>query len=211
MGKGFCEIWVALRWRTGTSDAVAQVDIGPGKEYTDTYVDGKYKGIKRGFMGEQFCNILRGVLKYEETQKGVVGAIVIVFMIIFCGVAIKNFKKVVISNRVIMCAVPIVILSFFVVYLVHGNIYKNKIEADISEQSFVTYQGSFTHDDYQKGSFYHNVHMIDENGEKVLLRLPDYGNMYGLREDYREFPVGAFEGEIIYSKRSKIVLNWTIS
>lgn len=80
----------------------------------------------------------------------------------------------------------------------------------MDDNATVTYHGEFTHDNYQKDSFYHNVYIIDSTGEDLLLRYPDYANTHSTYSDFCEMPLGSFTGTIVYGKNSKIVLKWVM-
>lgn len=51
---------------------------------------------------------------------------------------------------------------------------------------------------------------MDDGGNEILLRYPDYANMHDTYKDFTELPVGSFAGTVIYSKNSKIVVGWYI-
>jgi hypothetical protein len=82
---------------------------------------------------------------------------------------------------------------------------------DIRNQQYLVYEGEFTHDDFQKDSFYHNIHILDDCKNKVLLRYPNYGNNYDSYSNSSQLPIGVFVGTIVYGENSKIVVSWSIT
>ena len=161
-------------------------------------------------MSSQFCRILQSSLRYEQSQRTVILLLLFATLVVLGLISLKVWKKASKSNRVCLCLIA---LAFFVAgcaFLIHDCGYQKAISADIRQECFVTYHGEFTHDDYQKDSFYHNIYLTGNNGKKILLRLPDYANTYGTYDRYQELPIGSFTGTIIYSAQSKLVVSWRI-
>lgn len=161
-------------------------------------------------MQQNFCLVLEGVLKYEQRERGVIIALLVITLIASAVIFLLRYPKMKPVTKVLACAIIVLFIVIFVAYIVCNNNYQSRIIADINNSSFVTYCGEFVHDNYQKDSFYHNVYIFDSHGKEILLRYPDYGNMYGLYSDSKEFPTGSFGGEVVYSKDSGIVVDWRI-
>ena len=160
-------------------------------------------------MNSQFNTILEGTLNYEMNQKvSVIFGIIIVLIMISLGV-IRNIKKSKV-NTIISISILILFCMAFCIYLIHFEKYKKNIQEDMNFNDYITYTGYFTHYNYQSDSFYHSVKIVDDFDNRILLRYSDYGNMYGLWENYEDFPLGTFYGTIIYSKRSKLILYWYV-
>ena len=156
-------------------------------------------------MGNKYVHIMNSVLQYEKSQFIIVSVGLIIALAVLTLLAIKLFKKNSIINKIIILAIAVTLCAAFAGYLIQYNTYR-----DIACNATVTYHGEFTHDDYQKDSFYHNVYIIDSTGEDLLLRYPNYANMHSTYYNFSEMPVGSFTGTIIYSENSKIILEWTI-
>lgn len=161
-------------------------------------------------MGNKYVHIMNSVLQYEKSQFIIVRVGLIIVLAVLTLLAIKLFKKNSIINKIIILAIAVTLCAAFAGYLIQYNTYRTNIHRDIACNATVTYHGEFTHDDYQKESFYHNVYIIDSTGEDLLLRYPDYANMHSTYYNFSEMPVGSFTGTIIYSENSKIILEWTI-
>ncbi len=161
-------------------------------------------------MDKQFSLVLEKVIEYEQKEFGVIIAIVSVLVAILLAVAISRYRSFNFPNKVIVtliiCALCIVMLGYIVNYIS----YQHKLDMDISNEQYISYTGEFTHDDYQKDSFYHNVYLVDNYGNKLLVRYPDYGNRYDTYSGNEQLPIGTFAGTIIYSKDSKIVVSWNV-
>lgn len=153
---------------------------------------------------------MNSVLQYEKSQFIIVSVALIIVLAVLTLLAIKLFKKNSIINKIIILAIAVTLCAAFAGYLIQYNTYRTNIHRDIACNATVTYHGEFTHDDYQKDSFYHNVYIIDSTGEDLLLRYPNYANMHSTYYNFSEMPVGSFTGTIIYSENSKIILEWTI-
>lgn len=161
-------------------------------------------------MKESFLSLLEGVLQYEQRECVIVSTLFAFLFIAIILFAIKLCKKGSNFDRAIIMFIIIVLTAIFLAYVISFKIQKGRITSDISDNSLVIYNGEYIHDDYQKDSFYHNLYIIDEQGERMLLRYPDYMNSYSLHMDFRALPIGSFFGEIIYSEKSRIVLSWSI-
>lgn len=161
-------------------------------------------------MGNKYVHIMNSVLQYEKSQFIIVSVALIIVLAVLTLLAIKLFKKNSIINKIIILAIAVTLCAAFAGYLIQYNTYRTNIHRDIACDATVTYHGEFTHDDYQKDSFYHNVYIIDSTGEDLLLRYPNYANMHSTYYNFSEMPVGSFTGTIIYSENSKIILEWTI-
>lgn len=161
-------------------------------------------------MENEYMRILNSVLQYEKSQFIIVSVGLIIVLAVLTLLAIKLFKKNSIINKIIILAIAVTLCAAFAGYLIQYNTYRTNIHRDIACDATVTYHGEFTHDDYQKDSFYHNVYIIDSTGGDLLLRYPDYANMHSTYYNFSEMPVGSFTGTIIYSKNSKIVLKWAM-
>lgn len=161
-------------------------------------------------MGNKYVHIMNSVLQYEKSQFIIVSVALIIVLAVLTLLAIKLFKKNSIINKIIILAIAVTLCAAFAGYLIQYNTYRTNIHRDIACNATVTYHGEFTHDDYQKDSFYHNVYIIDSTGEDLLLRYPNYANMHSTYYNFSEMPVGSFTGTIIYSENSKIILEWTI-
>ena len=161
-------------------------------------------------MGNKYVHIMNSVLQYEKSQFIIVSVALIIVLAVLTLLAIKLFKKNSIINKIIILAIAVTLCAAFAGYLIQYNTYRTNIHRDIACNATVTYHGQFTHDDYQKDSFYHNVYIIDSTGEDLLLRYPNYANMHSTYYNFSEMPVGSFTGTIIYSENSKIILEWTI-
>lgn len=159
-------------------------------------------------MGKEMIRVLESVLHYEK-RGCVIGCILLIICLaaIICAATIHGRKKPVVKFLigVIVCALIIVLAA----YIIQVSRHCNRILEDIAKAEFVTYEGKLIHDDYQKDSFYHNVYITDDAGNQIMLQLPDYGNMYGTHENYREFPIGLCTGTIVYSQNSKIITKWS--
>lgn len=152
--------------------------------------------------------ILNGVLQYERAQVGIVSVLFALLMVILGIVLWKTYRKLSRSNKWIALVIVLVLCGVFTAYQITAKQYQNAILQDIAEQDTVSYTGEYVHDDYQKDSFYHNVYIVDDNGERVRLRYPDYHNDHQLYADFQPLPSGESLGTIVYSKRSKIVVGW---
>lgn len=161
-------------------------------------------------MSEQYFAILEGVLQYEQKQQSVIIVCFIVLLLVIGVLAIARFKKTSFSNKIVICLIAITLCVVFILYIVNSNRFVEKLKYDIANAEFVTYNGEYTHDDYQKDSFYHNVYISENSVNNTVLRFPDYGNMHHLYESVPEFPIGTFKGTIVYSAKSKIVVDWHI-
>ena len=161
-------------------------------------------------MENEYVRTLNSVLQYEKSQFIIVSIGLIALLAILTFVAVKQFKKKTVFDKIIILAIAATLCAAFAGYLIQYNTYRTNIHRDIACDATVTYHGEFTHDDYQKDSFYHNVYIIDSTGEDLLLRYPDYANMHSTYSDFCEMPLGTFTGTIVYGKNSRIVLKWTV-
>jgi hypothetical protein len=161
-------------------------------------------------MENEYMRILNSVLQYEKSQFIIVSTGLMAVLAILMFVAVKQFKKKTVFNKIIILAIAVTLCAAFAGYLIQYNTYRTNIHRDIACNATVTYHGEFTHDDYQKDSFYHNVYIIDSTGEDLLLRYPDYANIHSTYSDFCEMPLGTFSGTIVYGKNSRIVLKWTV-
>lgn len=159
-------------------------------------------------MEQQYISLLQGVLEYEKKSLQFMCILFSVAMVIILTFAALRFKKEAWLNRIIMCSVVIVLFAVFGVYLITNYRYQLALQSDIEHGSFVTYTGSFDHDDYQRDSFYHNVTIYPEEQSAKNLQYPDYGNQYQLHDDSDIMPVGTWTGTVIYAKNSNVVVYW---
>lgn len=161
-------------------------------------------------MENEYVRTLNSVLQYEKSQFIIVSLGLITVLAILTFVAVKQSKKKTVFDKIIILAIAVTLCAAFAGYRIQYNTYRTNIHRDIAGNATVTYHGEFTHDDYQKDSFYHNVYIIDSTGEDLLLRYPDYANMHSTYSDFHEMPAGSFAGTVIYSENSRIVLKWTV-
>ena len=161
-------------------------------------------------MEHEYMRILNSVLQYEKSQFIIVSTGLMAVLAILMFVAVKQFKKKTVFDKIIILAIAATLCTAFAGYLIQYNTCRDNIRLDMDDNATVTYHGEFTHDNYQKDSFYHNVYIIDSTGEDLLLRYPDYANMHSTYSDFHEMPVGSFAGTVIYSENSRIVLKWTV-
>ncbi len=161
-------------------------------------------------MYNQYENVLHGVLRYEQTQNSIIIiSSILIFALVFF-VAFKYTPKAT-TNKLIMYIVIAILVLSFIGYIIYYWVYTSNIEKDIEDKNYVVYSGTFTHDNFQKDSFYHNIYIFDDDGHKYRLNYPDYGNQYKTYRDFEILPFDTFNGTIVYSKNSRIVLKWTIS
>ena len=159
-------------------------------------------------MEQQYISLLQGVLEYEKKSLQFMCILFSVAMVIILTFAVLRFKKEALLNRIIMCSVVLVLFVVFGVYLITNYRYQVALQSDLDHGSFVTYTGSFVHDDHQRDSFYHNITIYPEGSSEKNLRYPDYGNQYQLHDDTDIMPVGTWTGTVIYAKNSSIVVCW---
>ena len=160
-------------------------------------------------MGKDFTDILEGVIKYEQKERMIVSVVFGVFVIVFVIFAIKHYNKATRIDKVITLSVILVLLFVFIMYHINCEKNINNIKKDLASDDYIIYIGEYTHDNYQKDSFYHNVYVMNGSG-KMLLRYPDYSNKYRLHAQHEQLPTGSFSGTIVYANKSKIVLSWSI-
>ena len=161
-------------------------------------------------MENKYVHIMNSVLQYEKSQFIIVSIGLIALLATLTFVTVKQFKKKTVFDKIIILAIAAALCAAFAGYLIHYNTCRDNIRLDMGDNATVTYHGEFTHDNYQKDSFYHNVYIIDSTGEDLLLRYPDYANMHSTYSDFHEMPLGSFTGTIVYGKNSKIVLKWAM-
>jgi len=159
-------------------------------------------------MRKEMIRVLESVLHYEK-RGCVIGCILLIICLtaIICAAIIHGRKRPV--AKIVISVIVFTLVIVFAVYIIQVNRNCDRILEDIAKAEFVTYEGEFIHDDYQKDSFYHNVYITDDAGNQIRLQLPDYGNMYGTYENYREIPIGLCTGTIVYSQNSKIITKWS--
>lgn len=158
-------------------------------------------------MGKEMVSVLENVLHYEK-RGCVIGCILLMICLtaIIIATLIHARKKIV--EKIIIGAIVFSLVIVFTAYIIQVNRNCDRILEDISKTEFITYEGKFIHDDYQKDSYYHNVYIIDPSGSQLKLQLPDFGNMYNTHDNYQEIPIGLCTGTIVYSKNSKIIAKW---
>lgn len=161
-------------------------------------------------MENHYCSILEKVLEYEQRQCVIVIILLVAALLTIGVFAIKRSKSAKKADKIIFCTIFVALMVAAAAYFIHYSNYRQKIMTDINKEEFVEFHGEFTHDDYQKDSFYHNVYLMDDGGNEILLRYPDYANMHDTYKDFAELLVGSFAGTVIYSKNSKIVVGWYI-
>lgn len=162
-------------------------------------------------MEDSYRLVLEKVLEYEQRQQRIICAFLVIAIIIVALVAAKQFRKTNYSNKVVVCAILIVLCAALPLYVLTCNTYQKAIMEDIANCTYVTYCGEYFHDNYQKDSFYHDVNCMVNDENSITLRYPDYGNHYSLFPDSASMPVGTSYGTIIYSKNSKIIVSWGVS
>lgn len=161
-------------------------------------------------MKKNFRVILEKVLEYEQRQCVIVIILLVAALLTIGVFAIKRSKSAKLVDKIIIGTILLGLVATAAAYFIHYSNYRQKIMTDINKEEFIEFHGEFTHDDYQKDSFYHNVYLMDDGGNEILLRYPDYANMHDTYKDFTELPVGSFAGTVIYSKNSKIVVGWYI-
>ena len=161
-------------------------------------------------MKKAYRIILESVLQYEQNQNDIISILFAITVVLVSVLLIKQYKKIKVSDQIAIFATLLSLCTIFSLYTIHKKEYYNNITSDISSDAFISYEGKFIHDDYQKDSFYHNLYITDESSEQILLRFPDYSNQYNLWEDRDILPVGEYTGTIVYSKDSKIVVYWIV-
>ncbi|MBR3894161.1 MAG: hypothetical protein IKJ35_03325 [Clostridia bacterium] len=67
--------------------------------------------------------------------------------------------------------------------------------SDIQKQSYIVYSGTFVSDKDGTGK----VHIVDSSGKKITLSVASY-----------TMPFGTYSGKIVYSEKTKIVLEYQI-
>lgn len=157
-------------------------------------------------MEQQYLSVLEQVLRYERNSQRVVIVLFSVAMMVVAAAVVRCFRKEKISTRVLILGIAISLCAAFGVYCFVHHQYIQSIKADFEEHSFVTYSGSFLHDDYQRDSFYHNLVIAPDSEVSQTLRYPDYGNQYQLHSAEQVIPFGTGSGTVVYGKYSKIVL-----
>ncbi len=161
-------------------------------------------------MDKSFSSILEDVIKYEKKELMLITISVSVLLLILFAIAIIKYKSFTFPNKVIFTLIICIFCVAILLYVINWNVFQNKLNVDIANQQYISYIGEFTHDNYQKDSYYHNVYLIVADGRKLLVRYPDYGNHYNLYSDNKQLPVGTFNGKIIYSQNSKIIVSFDI-
>ena len=63
------------------------------------------------------------------------------------------------SERIIIGVIVFALLVVFAGYIIYINRNCKRILEDVAKAEFITYEGEFIHDDYQKDSFYHNIYI----------------------------------------------------
>lgn len=161
-------------------------------------------------MEKTFSSLLNRVMQYERNECLIVITLFVPTFLAIVIFAIKSFKRSSTGIRVLMVLISVILLVIFIAYIINFQIQIDNIEFDISNGKFSVYTGNYIHDNYQKDSFYHNLYIFDDDGKKLLLRLPDYSNIYKIHTDFQKLPIGEFRGTVVYSENSKIVLDWSI-
>lgn len=161
-------------------------------------------------MDGTYTAILDGVIAYEQKSQAIVCFFLMVAIAVMLFFAIKDFRKDTRVNRVILCILPVVFACILILFVWFQKQTIARLEADARNEAYIVYSGQLTHDNYQKDSFYHNVSIAGEGGEEMILRYPDYGNQYHLHDGQEILPTGTFTGTIVYSKTSKIIVDWTL-
>lgn len=161
-------------------------------------------------MNDAFSTVLKSALQYQQKQVVITSIGIIICLIIITCFGIAQYKKASATNKILIISIISLFSILFVVNIVHGKLYNNKILSDISDEGYIYYSGEYIHDDYQKDSFWHNLYILDDSDKKLILRFPDYANQYQTHNRFDIMPTGTYEGTIVYSKRSKIVVSWSI-
>ena len=160
-------------------------------------------------MEKEMSAVLESVLRYERREYYICCVLLgIAVVAVLCAALFTKRKKLV--HKLIIGGVLLVLTGAFAAYTVQVNADSRRIQNDMEQAVFVTYQGEFTHDDYQKDSYYHYISITDPSGGQLRLRLPDYGNMHRTYADYRALPTGTCTGMLVYSKSSKIIIKWEV-
>ena len=163
-------------------------------------------------MEKELASVLRSAMHYEVRVCIFCCVLLAICMVgILCALLIRKKRKTPTIGKVFACAAIVVFVIVGILFIAQVNKQSVKIQNDIAQSQYVTYKGTFVHDDYQKDSFYHNVYIVDNLGRSFLLRLPDYANMYGTHSNYQEMPIGERSGTLIYSKESRLVVQWYIA
>lgn len=155
----------------------------------------------------EYAKILNGVKAYENGELQIVSGMVIAFFIILGIVAFRNHGRQFKEHKTIITIIFAVFLVCYLGCLINYLVSIRRINSDISEEKYIRYEGSFSHDNYQKDSFYHNLYIYDGD-ERILLKFSDYSNHSGIYSEI--LPVGDFYGSIVYSEQSRIVVDWEI-
>ena len=161
-------------------------------------------------MEQQYLTLLQGVWEYE--QKSLYFAcflLGVALVLLFLVIAIR-FKKETKPNRVMMCSIAVLLCTGFGLMLFFGSRNHTMLQADLEQKAFVTYDGTFTHDEYQRDSFYRRVTIVLDDGTEETLYYPDYGNQYQLHDQSEMIPAGQFTGTLVYTKNSRIIVDWNI-
>ena len=162
-------------------------------------------------MENIYESILRGVIAYEGKKSGILYTLIVIAVAVMILILFLNYGKTKKMDKIISILVVVILILCIPVNAVIKENQSRMMMCDNKNIDYIYYSGAFTHDDYQKDSFYHNVYIIDGNGEKVILKYPDYSNTYSLHEDPFCMPVGSFDGDIVYSNKSKIIVFWQLN
>lgn len=160
-------------------------------------------------MEKEMTAVLESVLRYARREYYICCVLLgIGIVAVLCVALFTKRKK--LAHKLILGGVLLVLTGAFAAYTVQVNADSQRIRNDMEQTAFVTYQGEFHHDDYQKDSFYHYIYITDPSGAQLRLRLPDYGNMHRTYADYRALPTGTCTGTLVYSQSSKIIIKWDL-
>lgn len=161
-------------------------------------------------INEEYLNIMTQTLEFEKSEYQLIVFGFILAVTVLSVKIIKEFKKAKRFDKIIMVCVIIAFCVVFCVYTFFYNTFKQNVTKDISTNEFVSYTGEFTHDDYQKDSFFHDVFINEGSKNKSSLVYPDYGNMYKIRSTDKKLPLGRSKGTLVYGKNSLIIVDWLL-
>lgn len=182
---------------------------------------------------KQYIDLLNAVASQEESRLITIAIFGIVLVLVTlllpskiltlkCGKSSRSKKY---SNQIhskkekkkAFCYKPILITLAFIL-LIAGGIYKTielrKIKDDIFEKNFMVYEGSFQFDSLYHDYYYGRIDFLDENG--VITGYAFYPDRTNSHQTYSSntdvLPENQIcEGIVVYSQKSKIVLDLTIT
>ncbi len=159
-------------------------------------------------MSEEARALLEGTLHYEKSSSVSVYISVLLVLAAIGAAAIKTRRSATRSEKVIGALTVLTLVAATAAYGIHLKLYCDAITSDLADGTFIYYEGTITHDSYQKNAFYHNIRIVTDDGHDYLLRYPDYGNAFHLRRDFHPLPVGTYTGTLVYGQHSRVVVEW---